>query len=133
MTRNYYLITLTLAVLLITGCGPVYNTTYRLTPPKSASGRSCILNCSTIQSQCEHLERIEADRCEDRSRWEQRECERDFERRGEKPKWYDCVADSCTPELERCEEQYRRCYESCGGEVHAETVCVSGCDKIGKR
>lgn len=116
-------------LLTAVGCGPVYETQYTLTPPESAEGRACTFQCENSKSQCEQLEEIKQERCEERAQLERERCEWDFRRRGKEPKWYDCGGSSCSSETERCETQYRRCFELCGGKVTATNVCVYGCQQ----
>jgi hypothetical protein len=125
------LIVVTLCSVLI-GCGPMFETRYNLTPPKSSSGRACVFQCENGKLQCQQMEQMRQEHCEQESRWEVERCQRQLERKGKKESWNDCWARSCTENTERCQEMYINCYRSCGGEVEVTQVCVSNCDKIGK-
>jgi len=115
----------------LVGCGPLYQTDYVFTPPKSSGGVSCTYQCETVKSQCEQIEELEAERCESYSQSEQDSCEADIRyRKNREPKWYECVPDSCSVDKEKCETNYRTCYQSCGGRVETVTRCVANCDKI---
>ncbi|MFN8392204.1 MAG: hypothetical protein U0136_18070 [Bdellovibrionota bacterium] len=119
------------ALLAAVGCGPVYDTQYQFVPPENASGRSCIFQCENSRQQCRQLEDYRVEDCERHSDYEKDRCEEDlYRRKGRDPKWYECTGESCTADYDRCDETYRSCYQSCGGEVHAETRCVANCDKI---
>ena len=118
-------------VLLLGACGPIYDTQYRFTPPESGQGVSCIYQCENSKLQCRQLEEYRADDCTRRAQYEAQRCEADIWRqKGRAPKWYECGSSSCSPEYDRCETQYRSCYQSCGGRVDAQTVCVANCDQI---
>ncbi|HMO01741.1 MAG TPA: hypothetical protein PKD37_02570 [Oligoflexia bacterium] len=124
--------TFVISLFLLSSCGPVFETKYTYIPPKSASGASCVANCSITQSQCEDMERMRYQTCEERAQMNYDSCVLSHRLTGEKEKWYDCWRDSCSMDLEKCAERYRICYQSCGGRVLGETVCTANCDKIEK-
>ncbi|MBP9837783.1 MAG: hypothetical protein KBC84_03630 [Proteobacteria bacterium] len=112
-------------------CGPIYDTQYQFIPPDSPQGRACIYQCENSKSQCHELERYRSDDCEYRAKLDQQRCEDDVWRRtGKAPKWYECGAESCSPNSDRCDGDYRHCYEMCGGRVDARTVCVANCQAV---
>lgn len=120
-----------LFLVAIAGCGPIYDTRYTFEPPRSAEGRACTFQCNQGKLQCQQIEDLNKDRCEQESRRNQQDCEYNIRiTKNRSPKWYECGSDSCSADYDRCEESYRSCYESCGGRVNATTVCVSNCDKI---
>ena len=130
MQRPYFnSLLIVLGIFFFVACGPVYETRYSLVPPESATGRACIFQCETSQSQCEQIQDLEKDRCEDQSQRDQEQCEWEYRRQGKKPKWYECGSTSCTSDYTQCEERFRRCYQTCGGTVSSENVCVYGCDQ----
>ncbi|OAN52211.1 hypothetical protein A6A04_00470 [Paramagnetospirillum marisnigri] len=127
-----------LVVLLLGGCGPVYETVYDLTPPRSAEGRQCATQCQTTQTYCKRNCELEEDRCRSRARDEAR---RDYDRyvreqrdRGRKVERsessfessYGCGDSSCKAE---CGRDFRTCYTTCGGQVSSRRVCTAFCDK----
>ncbi len=120
------------AILLLLGlcsCGPIYETRHSFTPPKSAEGRNCTFQCQTVKMQCQQIEEMQEQRCNENARWQQRRCQQDLENRGKKERWYDCGLETCTADSERCEETYRSCYQSCGGRVDSTSVCTYNCEK----
>ena len=122
---------ITLLVFTLSSCGPVFNTEYVLTPPKSESGRTCTFQCETVKQQCLQIEELQNQRCEDNSRNEQYNCEYNIRiTKNREPKWYECGSDSCSVDTERCEQSYRSCFQSCGGKVDAITRCVANCEKL---
>jgi hypothetical protein len=99
------------------GCGPVYDSDYSFTPPSTPEGSSCVNKCKNARASCEQDVDARLKDCERRT---QRECE------GRQ----DCYTPYyCgVPDYEQCESQYRSCYQSCGGTVKSEEICVMGCD-----
>lgn len=122
---------LALALLTLIGCGPIYDTQYQFTPPDDGNGRACIYQCENGREQCTELEELREESCENRAESEYQRCaDNIYRRKGRDPKWNECYRESCSSDTERCENSYRSCYQSCGGKVRAETVCVANCDQI---
>lgn len=106
----------------LSACGPVYDTQYTFLPPEDSTGRACVFQCDNSKLQCQQLQDQSAELCESRA---EREYDRCVDKYGEKK----CYRDYCSSsDHERCETQYRSCYQSCGGNVRSETVCVAFCD-----
>lgn len=130
-SRGSSLLLFGMLALGLTSCGPIYDTQYQFIPPESSQGRMCTYHCEESQQQCRRLEEIEADRCNERAEYDRRECERDlWERKQRNPKWYECGGGSCSANYDRCDQMYRSCFESCGGEVRQEVRCVANCDAV---
>ncbi len=120
-----------LACLGYAGCGPAFETQYNFTPPPTSEGKTCAFQCDNSRLQCRQLEDYRAQDCQRQSEWDRRQCEEDiYRRKGREPKWYECGGSSCNTDYERCEGLYRSCYQSCGGRIDAQRVCVSGCDQL---
>lgn len=122
---NYLLLS-----IVVTSCGPLYDTRYDFVPPESSSGRACVYQCENSKSSCLQLAEYRKRDCEDRADYEYERCQDDIARRGKKEKWYDCFRDSCEDGSDRCNEQYLSCYRSCGGDVKVSQVCIANCDQI---
>ncbi len=118
-----------LLALSLSACGPIYDTRYSFIPPESQVGRACIYQCENGRQSCLQLEQIKYDNCLDRSRYEQERCQNQLEWEGKKEKWYDCLGESCSNDTDRCDQNYRSCYLSCGGDVKEENVCIANCDQ----
>ena len=130
MMKKIYFLSLSLC---LSSCGPIYNTDYQFSPPRSEGGRACIFQCEQGRMQCRQIEELQARRCEDNSRYEQQRCRDDLRyNENRSPKWYECNEDSCDPNYGRCDDIYRACYQSCGGEVNSVTRCVANCDQAGR-
>lgn len=109
----------------------MYETDYIFTAPESSKGINCIPHCENARTQCTEIEQLRVERCELQSERDQRDCEDDiYYRKGRDPKWYECVPASCSVDEERCEEDYRRCFQACGGKVEKVTRCVANCEQI---
>ncbi|MCB0358636.1 MAG: hypothetical protein KDD44_03345 [Bdellovibrionales bacterium] len=115
-------------LVLLSACSPVYRTNYSFVPPEDPRGQACVFQCQTVKLQCEQLEKSENDRCVDRAEYDYDRCEARNDRRREDKQDY-CYRSYCPgPNFDRCEDQYRSCYQSCGGTVNAHTQCVSFCE-----
>lgn len=123
------LVLLGIGVNGLISCGPMYDTQYTFIPPESAQGKACTYQCQNGKYQCEQIDRMQVDRCEESARREQERCKWDLAFRGEKEHWYDCALDSCSANTEQCEAQYRSCFQMCGGTVNTQTVCVANCQQ----
>lgn len=124
--RTVMFIGVAVSLLTLAACGPVYRTQHTFTEPTSPEGRTCVFQCQTSKLQCQQIEDLRKDRCEDRADRDRERCIRRLERQKKEVKSYDCPLDTCSADYERCEEMYRACYQSCGGTITSETVCVSG-------
>lgn len=115
-------------ILFLTGCGPIYDTRYHYTPPQDPQGMNCIFQCDNMKMQCEQLEMMRYENCMNRAKLEQDRCLDNIRRQNREPKKNECpLIHSCSQDTERCDVQYRICYQNCGGQVHAEQVCVFNC------
>ena len=118
-------------------CGPVFKTNYTYIPPKTSQGQACVFQCQNTQQHCEQLEEMRYERCLDRNEADYYRCLRDQRyvynyKKGRQECVENCYCSRgyCSRDEERCGEQYRGCYQTCGGEVLAETICVSNCEQL---
>jgi hypothetical protein len=124
-------------LLSLTGCGPVYKTTYSYIPPKRAAGKVCVNQCQQNQLMCERLCQSERNACMQRARHDARPAYRRYvrERRHARLPVYKTIDNFVNPLACQsatrcnCDEPYHSCYQACGGEVIAHRVCVAFCDK----
>ncbi|MGD9887655.1 MAG: CagY family CD-EC repeat-containing protein [Halothiobacillaceae bacterium] len=119
--------------LTLSGCGPVYSTQYRYTPPLDANGKMCVNQCVNNRDMCRMME-------ETRAMQEQAQCQQyaamrysmclsnaktEQERRNcERMNRGYC---SRTAYTEHCEESFRLCFQNCGGKIDSFQVCDFGC------
>ena len=119
--------------LTLSGCGPVYSTQYRYTPPLDANGKLCVSQCSNTREMCRMME-------ETRAAQEQAQCQQNSAMR-----YSMCLSNAKTDQArkdcdrnnysycsrsantERCEESYRQCFQNCGGKIDSFPVCDCGC------
>lgn len=114
-----------LVIAALSGCGRYAKTEYVMTPPSSPEGQMCVLKCERDRKQCLDNEYLQQKNCEHHNRMVRLEFER-------------CIASGATncyhasalpcpqPRLDRCENEQRRCFQSCGGQVDTREVCTGG-------
>jgi len=117
--------------LTLNGCGPIYSTQYRYTPPVDSNGKMCVNQCASSRDLCRQLE-------ESRASQEQAQCQQNATMR-----YALCLSNAKTDQArsqcnsssycsrsantERCEGSYRQCFQNCGGRVDSFQVCDFGC------
>lgn len=124
-----------LGMPMLFGCGPVYQTHYDYTPPTSAEGRACVTACESSRMQCEMIEQQRGALCEQQADMEYERCRSRSEDQynactasGRSGCFHEvCIRRSCSTSADACVQTYNRCYGTCGGNVRATEVCVSGC------
>lgn len=114
-----------LVIAALSGCGQYTKTEYVMTPPSSPEGQMCVLKCGRDRKQCLDNEYLQQKNCEHHNRMVRLEFER-------------CIASGATncyhasalpcppPRLERCENEQRYCFQSCGGTIESKEVCDRG-------
>lgn len=125
---------LVVTVVFLAACGPRYRTTYNYTPPPTETGRTCVMQCEVTRTQCEALEQQRVDLEAQRADIQHQQCQeaatREYDRcRSQGGQM--CIQRTCVrPQVQastRCEEQYNRCYQSCGGTIETVQQCVARC------
>ena len=123
--------------VVLQGCGPTYSTRYDYIAPSSPEGRACVAQCQVSQTHCRSSCESAQEACRSRARLEAiHEYERYAEARTKAGKKVDRSVSSfdraytCSDRTCRsnCEEDFRICYGTCGGEVRATVICTSGCE-----
>lgn len=127
-----------IVAFIMTSCQllpPQYETIYSYKPPEDADGRSCIVNCDIIKSQCDEIDRLHAsqrrlekDSCEVNAKISYQNCitagGEGAERECERPS---CSHLAPTPRSQDCVGHYNRCFTACGGAISRETRCIGRC------
>lgn len=126
---------LLIGILCLSACGPVYKTEYKYVPPKSDNGKQCAVQCveskaycqqgcQARESQCRALAHREAIHQFRQYKHEQlahgkpiKKSERDFEYTSQ-------CNQSCG-----CDDMFNMCYQTCGGVIKENKICVAFCDK----
>ncbi|MDD3609580.1 MAG: hypothetical protein PHI49_07490 [Halothiobacillaceae bacterium] len=130
-TRLFALLLLAVTGTALVGCGPIYRTEYRYTPPQDMAGKQCINQCGSIREMCRST-------AENRAAQERASCQQNASIR-----YAACVATAkddsarraCNPnaycnreaDTSHCEREYRQCYQGCGGKIDSYQVCEFGC------
>ena len=126
------------ACAAIAACGPVYKTTYELTPPQTAEGRFCVAQCQQTKTTCQRAGYDRYQRC----RSDQRAyAERKFNEYRiqqlllkqpiKKSQRHFRGGYSCRHEKaykSGCEQDFVGCFSVCGGQVTPRTVCTANCE-----
>ena len=107
--------------LLIAGCTTVR---YEYEPPASESGRMCATQCQGIREVCRgnEINRVQSEKFS----WERRSENvfRDYQRSANNPdEARKCYRPVCnvTENYWRCDENFRQCFEGCGGTIRKFT------------
>lgn len=127
------------ASLTLSACGPVYETHYTYSAPKSWRGRDCVNQCLNGKTQCKVNDdrqnqqcRNEADLAAGVSYYAYVE----QQKRANQPvtqslsdfaNYSNCHANS------DCNSSYNDCYANCGGKVTSYQVCTMFCPKPGQK
>ncbi|EKD77159.1 MAG: hypothetical protein ACD_42C00458G0002 [uncultured bacterium] len=133
--KSFLLFALICSVLMLSGCGPIYQTHYSYIPPHSRHGRRCINRCLSDRSMCRGQCQTNQQSCQTNANLiampqylsyvQQRNAANepvnlsisDFAD-------YSNCSDHCG-----CESTYRACFTNCGGSVLANTQCVAFCNQ----
>lgn len=106
---------------LLAGCGPGIQ--YVFTPPTTAEGRVCASQCLNAQQQCRFFENSQYQNCQSRWNYEVQLYNQCRNNASNKQSQRNCLyPPACYyPSSYACDEQYRSCYQLCGGQVQAIT------------
>lgn len=138
MTRLLRFAVLCLSLgLALAACGPVMETRYHFTPPKSSQGKMMANQCQQTQNMCRQNCRLEKQVClsDARSRgmmeYQQYVTERNAKKEPIKRSPDSFVSDwRCNENTceSNCAEDYRMCYINAGGTVNSRQVCTAFCE-----
>ncbi len=118
------------SLLILAGCGPIYDTKYDLMPPSDEAGRFCVVECERINGDCRRDAQHRYDRCERDNREARDEferCRRKHAENANKRCGSSASTNYCSSDTASCDSAYRRCFQNCGGEIHTRQVCVFNC------
>lgn len=113
------LVLLVASIAFLAGCETVR---YELRPPASDAGRLCVTHCAGVRESCRgnaiRRAKFERESCEHRAENTFRACLASAKNKDQRK---ECEEDkpSCwvSERTEPCEEEYRSCYQQCGGRV----------------
>ena len=135
MTRFLSLVSFLLAIICLTGCGPIYRTNYNYVPPHSGAGKMCISQCLQNKSMCEQSCEMRNESCKERAhedaivQFEAYKHEQFKNKQPIKRSVSDFDTSSSCYENCDCAPSFNSCYSACGGQVQENKVCVAFCDK----
>lgn len=121
------------ASLLLSGCGPIYQTTYTYKTPKSYRGRMCVNRCLRTKNRCYTMASLTDQNCrliaDNAARPAYRQYIREQKRQGF-PIWKkisDFADYSNCHQTQYCNSSYKQCFTNCGGQIIPHTVCTAFC------
>ena len=108
--------------VLLGGCGPQYR--YVFTPPPSYEGNICINECMNSQQQCVTLTQSSYYQCLNNRNYAMQnynQCRQNADDKQDRNRCW--MPPGCyAPSTYYCEENFRGCYQACGGRVDAYLV-----------
>lgn len=125
-----------MGVLLLSACGPIYQTSYDYIPPKSQNGKMCLMQCQQSKMLCQQSCDLKQQACRADAQRNATFAYENYRQQQENQHQpinktvqdfysdFECSRSSCT-----CEDDYRTCFTTCGGKVLAHQQCVAFCDK----
>lgn len=135
------------ALALLAGCGPRYQTFTSYAPPQDDAGRQCLAQCLGSRQLCRQGAQVHTQQCRLGAQTQaqienirrlaeyQLELERSH-RKGRKaperpgtvsPDYGRCNGEAAAAERQ-CGVDHDLCYQNCGGQVTYTTHCVANCE-----
>jgi hypothetical protein len=134
---RWIFITVVLAgsALLLSGCGPMYQTSYSYIPPHSRSGRRCVNQCLNDRSMCRSQCQTNLQSCKTNANLiampqylsyvqTQNAAHQPINQSISDFADYSGCSSQCG-----CTSTYHACFTNCGGSVIANTQCVAFCNQ----
>lgn len=139
----FFLLSFLFSCSLITGCGPVYQTSYDFKPPTTENGRDCANRCLNKKQECYHQCQNITAQCESRKEisnlaealvdtWKKSSLSTNMPSDQPTTRYRSSQTDCKKEEqqcMSRCDNIHRLCHENCGGVVIREVTCIRNCDK----
>ena len=111
-----------LMLVALSACGPMYKTEYILEPPETQQGQVCIMQCEQNRTQCKNNIKSALKDCQHRNEIASIKLENCI-KSGDMT-CYD-TRTPCRPlNFEQCNKEHRYCYQSCGGKAIPQVTCV---------
>jgi len=125
-----------LSLFLLSGCGPMYNSSYSFEQPKSFSGKQCSNTCLQNRTNCQMQCNTQNELCRTNARQAALPTYvlylANKEEQAKNPhKTVDDFADysNCNSSC-GCDETYNQCFSNCGGIITENRQCVAFCSKL---
>ncbi len=122
--------------LLVTGCGPMYNSSYSFEQPKSFSGKQCSNTCLQNRTSCQMQCSTQNEMCRTNARQAAMPTyvlylANKTEKSKNPNKTIDDFADysPCNASC-GCDETYNQCFSNCGGVITEHKQCVAFCSQV---
>lgn len=115
---------------------PIYETETQWSAPSGEKAKNCVSLCQKSREQCSYLCKKADDDCQLNN---QNQAQKEYDAYVSQQNYsglpitrdlnsfYDPL--KCTHQSCQCEEDYRVCYQLCGGKVTDKKRCVANCDK----
>lgn len=120
----------------LSGCGPSYHVKHSYTPPVSKDAKLCLTQCQIIKNQCKQNRLLKEQLCRNANRFYIGSGSGRKGKRNNRARFQFMhsipLSNACYSEDTSCSAEYNTCYQTCGGKVKTEKVCVSGCNKVKK-
>jgi len=120
---------LSLLLLGISACYPIYRNYALCSAPPSDAGHECVRACDGMQEHCLKTAERELEQCQFGANLDRKLCESMYLSQTGKnaPSWA-CVQRRCAFDSSTCDDQYAWCYNRCGGSFGFEQRCISNCE-----
>lgn len=123
------------SILMLSGCGPMYQTTYNYIPPHSYRGRRCVNRCLSDRSYCRSQCQTNLQSCETNANLIAMPQYLSYVQ--EQNASHQPINESITDfaDYSRCSSHcgcattYRECFTNCGGAVIVNRQCVAFCNQ----
>lgn len=118
----WHAVFLSLLLISLSACGPLYKTEYLLEPPATQQGKMCTMQCEQNRTACKNDVKLAQKDCEHHNEIASiklENCIKDGEM-----SCYDSRKSCPPPSFERCNKEHRYCYQACGGKVFPQLTCI---------
>ena len=120
------------SIAFISGCGPVYKTTYYYNEPASVRGRECVIKCQKMRQKCEKWAEESYQTCKLRKSSERIAMAVVYDKDKKNSYYpYSSYDSECNYDRKRkinsCLEDFNACFRLCGGVVDTIEECVANC------
>ena len=130
-----YCLLITIGLLSLTACGPIYQTKHDYVPPHSSNGKNCAAQCIQSKSYCNQMSQTRESDCREHAR---QDAEREYHLYKDRQKSKNLPIEKSPSDFEHsshcsqnsdCDSAFDMCYTTCGGIIKERKECVAFCDK----
>lgn len=133
--KLFSVLVILVGMFCLSACGPVYKTDYQYVPPKSNNGKLCAVQCTESKAYCKQACNARKSQCLSLARREamhQYRLYKDQQLEYGKPVKKSPSDFEYSSQCEQscgCNDMFNLCYQTCGGVIKENKVCVAFCDK----